>query len=157
MSSNHTEHYSLSQWEAEDKVLRTDFNEDNAKIDAALSQHAGALALRGNCQIEIQTYIGTATAQTTKCLTFSARPAFVFIMGQDDVRWLNGTSNFPLFLGGYKAINFGLTLTPGSAHWEGNTAVLGPDDPRIAMNQKDRYYFVIAFIPKDMEITSGET
>ena len=31
MPTNHTEHYSLSQWEAEDKVLRTDFNEDNAK------------------------------------------------------------------------------------------------------------------------------
>ena len=33
---NHTPNYSLSQWEAEDKVLRTDFNADNAKIDAAI-------------------------------------------------------------------------------------------------------------------------
>lgn len=32
-----TEHYSLHQWEAEDSFLRTDFNEDNAKIDAALT------------------------------------------------------------------------------------------------------------------------
>ena len=36
MSSNHTPNYNLSQWEAEDKVLRTDFNADNAKIDAGL-------------------------------------------------------------------------------------------------------------------------
>lgn len=37
MSTNHTPNYNLSQWEATDKVLRVDFNGDNAKIDAALS------------------------------------------------------------------------------------------------------------------------
>ena len=36
MASNHTTNYNLNQWEATDKVLRTEFNEDNAKIDAAL-------------------------------------------------------------------------------------------------------------------------
>ena len=36
MSTNHTTNYNLNQWEATDKVLRTEFNEDNAKIDAAL-------------------------------------------------------------------------------------------------------------------------
>lgn len=36
MASNHTSNYSLCQWAASDKVLRTDFNADNAKIDAAL-------------------------------------------------------------------------------------------------------------------------
>ncbi|NBI10538.1 hypothetical protein D1641_11015 [Colidextribacter sp. OB.20] len=33
---NTTPNYQLSQWEAEDRVLRTDFNADNAKIEAAL-------------------------------------------------------------------------------------------------------------------------
>lgn len=36
MSTNHTPNYGLCQWEAEDKVLRTDFNADNAKIDGAI-------------------------------------------------------------------------------------------------------------------------
>ena len=36
MSTNHTANYNLCQWEATDQVLRTDFNQDNAKIDAAL-------------------------------------------------------------------------------------------------------------------------
>lgn len=36
MASNYTEQYGLCQWEATDQVLRTDFNEDNAKIEAAL-------------------------------------------------------------------------------------------------------------------------
>lgn len=37
MPSNFTTNFNLSQWEADDKVLRADFNADNAKIDAALN------------------------------------------------------------------------------------------------------------------------
>ena len=44
MASNHTSNYGLSQWEATDAVLRTDFNEDNAKIDAALKSQAGSIS-----------------------------------------------------------------------------------------------------------------
>ena len=36
MSTNHTPNFNLCQWEADDKVLRADFNADNQKIDAAL-------------------------------------------------------------------------------------------------------------------------
>ena len=36
MSTNHTTNYELCQWEATDQVQRTDFNQDNAKIDTAL-------------------------------------------------------------------------------------------------------------------------
>lgn len=36
MASNHTQQYGLCQWEATDQVLRTDFNADNQKIEAAL-------------------------------------------------------------------------------------------------------------------------
>jgi len=36
MASNYTSNYLLSQWEGEDQFSRLDFNEDNAKIDAAL-------------------------------------------------------------------------------------------------------------------------
>ena len=44
MASNHTEHFSLNQWQADDQVKRTDFNEDNAKIDSALKDLAAAQA-----------------------------------------------------------------------------------------------------------------
>ena len=37
MASNYTEQYKLCQGEETDAVLRTDFNEDNAKIEAALA------------------------------------------------------------------------------------------------------------------------
>jgi len=42
MSTNRTPIYNLCQWEPEDPVLRTDFNADNAKIDAALAGKASA-------------------------------------------------------------------------------------------------------------------
>ena len=38
MSTNYTQNYSLCQWEPADKVLREDFNADNAKLDTALSR-----------------------------------------------------------------------------------------------------------------------
>ena len=49
-----TQHYQLNQWAADDQVLRTDFNADNAKIDAALGAVKGC-----NCQLYFQTYTGT--------------------------------------------------------------------------------------------------
>lgn len=38
MSTNHTQNYSLCQWEPADRVLREDFNADNAALDAALAR-----------------------------------------------------------------------------------------------------------------------
>ena len=44
MASNQTANYGLSQWEATDQVVRTDFNSDNLKIDAALHDMAQTYA-----------------------------------------------------------------------------------------------------------------
>lgn len=38
MATNHTAKFGLCLWEAEDKVLRADFNEDNEKIDEVLGE-----------------------------------------------------------------------------------------------------------------------
>ena len=40
MATNQTTNCQLNQWELADQVLRTDFNADNAKLDAALAQKA---------------------------------------------------------------------------------------------------------------------
>ena len=40
MATNQTTNYHLNQWEPTDQVLRTDFNADNAKLDAALANKA---------------------------------------------------------------------------------------------------------------------
>jgi len=110
MASNYTSNYSLCQWAASDKVLRTDFNADNAKIDAAIkavngrvdgkastsslnslkstvnslsqtvSSQGSALGHRGNCQIELSSYIGDGADSRTH--SFARRPLFFLVYGQ---------------------------------------------------------------------------
>ena len=79
MSTNHTPHYNLSQWERDDRILMEDFNEDNTKIDTALAgleetaaEHAAALARRGNCQVYTTTYTGNGGS--SKSLYFPGKP-----------------------------------------------------------------------------------
>lgn len=76
---NYTQNCRLNQWEAADKVQRTDFNADNAKIDAALAAQAQTLtaqgvelARKGNCQVSMYTYTGTGTygADAPTVITF---------------------------------------------------------------------------------------
>lgn len=55
---NHTSNYNLSQWDAEDKVLRTDFNADNAKIDAALAGLEKRVALLDRAVPNLAYYVG---------------------------------------------------------------------------------------------------
>ena len=50
MATNYTTNYQLNQWEPTDQVLRTDFNADNTKIDAALAAKAEAAALNSLTQ-----------------------------------------------------------------------------------------------------------
>ena len=82
MASNHTTNYQLCQWEAADKVLRTDFNEDNQKIDAALAAVP---------KIAAGTYTGNGAAARTISLPFT--PQAVFLCDQaghtaEDVTYL---------------------------------------------------------------------
>ena len=102
MASNYTEHYDLCQWEATDQVQRTEFNADNAKIDAALDAlagqvaekadgddlaalsetvagHTAALAQKGNCQVYTTAYTGTGTVSRT--FSFPKQPLLVIIGG----------------------------------------------------------------------------
>ena len=102
MSSQKTEHYELNQWLATDQVLRTDFNADNAKIDAALNTldsgkadttdldalsatvagHTAQLDQKGNCRIYVHTYTGNGQygSQNPCSFTFPAQPVLVFLI-----------------------------------------------------------------------------
>ena len=110
---NKTTNYQLNQWDADDPVIRTDFNEDNAKIDAALSEKANVSAVealqagkadktalaalqtvvtgKGNCVVEYGTYVGTGvygeTDGTETVLHLGYQPKLLFVKG-------NGTGIF---------------------------------------------------------------
>ena len=55
MASNQTSNYGLNQWAATDKVLREEFNQDNAKIDTALAGLAQQIT-----KISFGTYTGNS-------------------------------------------------------------------------------------------------
>ena len=109
MASNYTSNYGLCQWEANDKVLRSEFNGDNAKIDAAISAvdsrvdgkastsalnslkntvsslsttvsgQGNTLGKKGNCQVAVTSYTGNG--QDTRTHTFPKKPVMFFIIG----------------------------------------------------------------------------
>ena len=88
MASNYTTNYQLNQWEAGDQVLRTEFNQDNQKIDTALKNHddeitglEAAVVLKGNCQIAYGSYQGSGQSgsEHPTSLTFANKPVLVLI------------------------------------------------------------------------------
>ena len=68
--ATYTEHYGLHQWEPTDDFLRTDFNTDFGKIDAALHGKADTTALEAmkglideKCKLITGTYVGNGSTQ----------------------------------------------------------------------------------------------
>ena len=58
MATNYTTNYDLCQWESTDQVLRTDFNADNAKVDAALTALEAAKDRLEQAAINANYYVG---------------------------------------------------------------------------------------------------
>ena len=75
--ANYTQHYQLHQWEGSDPFLRTDFNEDFQKIDAALNGLAGKVV-----QTVSGSYVGTGEygKDHPNHLEFSFVPKLVVIV-----------------------------------------------------------------------------
>lgn len=72
MSTNYTEHLGLTLWEANDPVLRTEFNANNQKLDTVL----GAMP-----RIAVGSYVGTGDTgpDHPNTLTFDFTPMMVVI------------------------------------------------------------------------------
>lgn len=84
-----TPNYALSQWDEQDRILREDFNANNAKVEQALAeqadtlaQHTAALAKCGNCKIVYGSYTGNGNSGSDhpNRLTFSLKPLMVFVI-----------------------------------------------------------------------------
>ena len=69
MASGQTTNYKLNQWAAEDKVIRTEFNKDNAKIEAALGTMPRFIT---------GSYVGTGEAKEIY-YEIGARPKLLFL------------------------------------------------------------------------------
>ena len=73
--ANYTEHYQLHQWEPSDNFLRTDFNQDFARIDTGMrAAKAQAERLeREKAEISTGAYTGDNAASRTIHLGFRPR------------------------------------------------------------------------------------
>ena len=87
---NQTTNYQLSQWESTDRILMSDFNGDNTKIDAALKEHGDELAALtaaadgfGNCRVYATSYVGGGT-RNPKTITFPEKPLLVMVANRRD-------------------------------------------------------------------------
>jgi hypothetical protein len=111
---NRTTNYKLCQWEADDKIQRVDFNEDNAKIDAAIkavdrradglnTAKADKTALtalqtvvngKGNCRIETGSYVGDGDKHRVLSITTSFPPQVVLVAGYNVGIAVRGSETF---------------------------------------------------------------
>ncbi len=145
----HTQNYNLTQWDAADRILRADFNADNAALDAALAAHDAQLAKLGNCGIEVYPYTGTGTYGTEHptVIRFSRMPAFFLLIGYHIL--LTGT-------GGAANGDALRRMSSGAAYlddppltWSGTTMRFIGGDAVGAANAPRDPYFVFAVVAED--------
>ena len=80
--ASYTANYQLHQWEPADFFLRTDFNADFAKLDAALAGKAGLAELAEKLGAVTGSYTGDGSANRT--ITLGAAPVAVFLREDGD-------------------------------------------------------------------------
>lgn len=162
MASNYTEHYDLCQWEATDQVQRTDFNADNAKIDAALDALAGQVAEKadgddlaalsetvaevsagmGNCDMELLTYTGGGGG-SPKMITFSQVPDMYLVAG--DLAFIMGQGGKATAILTCKDATYSESfVNEVDVTWNGATLTLSNGvDARYQMSSKNKPYWVL--------------
>ena len=167
MASNYTEHYDLCQWEATDQVQRTDFNADNAKVDAALDALAGQVAEKadgddlaalsetvaevsagmGNCDMELLTYTGGGGG-SPKMITFSQVPDMYLVAG--DLAFIMGQGGKATAILTCKDATYSESfVNEVDVTWNGATLTLSNGvDARYQMSSKNKPYWVLGLQKK---------
>ena len=78
MASGHTEHYQLNQWSLDDPVQMEEFNEDNRKVEQALTW-----LMNNRVRLVTGSYTGTGEygPEHPTTLTFDFTPKLLFMYG----------------------------------------------------------------------------
>ena len=100
MASHQTTNFQLCQWEADDEVLRADFNSDNLKIENALSAIktvADVAYTPENSPIVTGTYTGDGA--TTRVISLGFTPKAVLVMPRDS-ELVRDSSSHTYYYGG---------------------------------------------------------
>ena len=139
MASGQTANFGLNQWTMEDKVLREEFNQNNQKIDTAMS-------CLGNCHIEVGTYTGNGSTNSNR-LTFSRRPVLVLVSGEETYTGIFSGS-----------VGSGITppISDGNSNnysWSSNTLTWsnGNGLTSIQLNFSGKKYYYVAIFSNEKE------
>lgn len=138
-----TTNYQLSQWDEKDRILREDFNADNAKTEQALAtvaEQAALISKRGNCALHYGSYVGTGSGSTV--LTFEKTPLFLTIMGTN--MWLVAVKGAPYTI----AKTSGNGTDKCNAVWSGTSVSITSEsnDSRYQCNNAGENYYVAALM-----------
>lgn len=110
MASNYTENYGLCQWEATDQVLREEFNEDNARIEAALDDVNAHVSVKKLLEYEITEPVTQFDVDVSAIDFPSYREVKIIVTAQssDDISmWLNGDNSKSYALSDYTSTGGG--------------------------------------------------
>ena len=150
----HTEYHQLCLWDPEDRILREDFNSDNAKTEAALADLTEAVAGCGNCKIEYGSYTGTGNYSSAhpNSLTFSGQPLLVLVLDDRLGAIAALVQGAPCATLMYPRDN----IREMDLIWSGNSVSWNSDSTINQMNASGRLYYYIAFMAKSSNTSGAE-
>ena len=153
MASHQTTNFQLCQWEADDEVLRTDFNADNLKIENALSAIktvADVAYTPENRPYVVGTYTGDGAKQRVISLGFT--PSAVLVMMRNgDLNNHSGSYYGGLALPGANAS----TSAEGATRWIDAQTIVAiveggfqvgqhKNGPTVASNGANNVFYYVA-------------
>ena len=153
MASHQTTNFQLCQWEADDEVLRTDFNADNLKIENALSAIktvADAAYTAENSPVAIGWYQGNDAVKRKIELGFT--PKAVLVIRSDGATTFDG--NGYSYCGGVALTgrNASTSYTDGVTEWNDRYTVVAItqggfyvncDRPILSNYSGYTYYYIV--------------
>ena len=115
MASNYTERYGLCQWEAVDSFVRTEFNQDNGRIEAALGrvEDLAASAGRNVAELLLQQYYEEKETGWKQALVFDGFQDQQLIASMT-AGVLRGSQGVSLSAAGQGNVELGCTATNNS-------------------------------------------
>ena len=129
---NYTQKYQLCQWEESDRILRTDFNANNTRLEAALAARP--------CQFYTGSYVGAL--QKSHTLVFPKKPMLVVILS---------SVGFAITSYGFDRICFSGALDNGHVfrlEWSGYSCTWS-DDRDLDLSFSGTTYTILALLDAD--------
>lgn len=151
-STYKTEHLGLNRWLGSDKPKRTDFNEDNERIDAAVAGHIAdhvahvteAERARWDAPFVTGSYTGDGTAERAIQLGFRPSALIVCIASKAPINVSSSDVQLRFAFATEAGASKGVALSD-EGFWVYNPSVAPLDGETPRLNIQNSMYFYIAY------------